>query len=115
MGPISNVDRIAILLRQKLLERAKTAGSDKAGNDIEVRRQMAGGFEAVRALVAIEGVDERQRRRAFIQSILCDQFGADLVNDAQFQQLVGRVSQAIEDDEISAALLSRLIIDLRSK
>lgn len=113
MDPISNIDRIAILLRQKLRERAQAAAAERT-EDSAPRHQL-GGLEAARAVAAIEGVDDRQRRRAFVQSILVDQFGQDMVNDAPFQQLVARVSRAIEGDDASAALLTRLINDLRSK
>ena len=112
MDPISNVDRIAALLQQKLRERSRSAATAR-GEKVDGRAgQAPGGLEAARALAALEGVNDRQRRRTFIQNILVDQFDPSLVNDAQFQQMVARVAQAIEDDEESAALLSRLLSDL---
>lgn len=105
MDPVSNADRLVVLLRQKLLERARTAGS--AGSKTPAQPN------GVRALAAIEGRDERQLRRAFIQNLLADQLGQGLINDARFQQVVSRVTEAIEEDDGASGLLSRLVSELR--
>ena len=111
MEPISNADRLVILLRQKLEERAKAGKAGQAGSkaNVESPEEPSG----VRALAAIEGTDERQLRRALIQNLLADQLGPELLNDAQFQQVVTRVTDTIEDDPVAAKLLSRLVADLR--
>lgn len=109
MDPISNADRLVILLRQKLKERAK-AGRAQAGN-----AKPAETVSGVRALAAIEGADERALRRALIQNLLADQLGPALVNDAQFQQIVTRVTDAIDEDPGAAKLLSRMVAELRPR
>ena len=111
MEPISNADRLVILLRQKLEERAKAGKAGQAGSkaNVESPEEPSG----VRALAAIEGTDERQLRRALIQNLLADQLGPELLNDAQFQQVVTRVTDTIEDDPVATKLLSRLVADLR--
>ena len=113
MDPISNADRLVVLLRQKLLERSKASASGRAGGkakaNIEAPSQAAG----VHALAAIEGTDERLLRRAFIQHLLADQLGPALINDAQFQQVVSRVTETIEEDPDAFRLLSRLVAELR--
>jgi|SRR5882672_7431739 len=111
MEPISNADRLALLLRQKLQERAKAAakpGAKPASN-------VAGPSEpsGVLAPIPIESADERPFRRAVIQNILADQLGPALINDAQFQHVVSRVTEIIEDDPDASQLLSRVIADLR--
>lgn len=113
MDPISNVDRIAALLQQKLRERARSSGADRGSRAGRSAERPIGGLDAARAVAAVEGIDDRQRRRAFIQNILTDQFGSALVNDAQFQQLVARVTQAIEEDLDASASLSAILEDLR--
>ncbi len=111
MEPISNADRLVLLLRRKLLERSKSArGGAKTKSGIAAPQAPTG----LHALAAIEGVDERPLRRAFIQSLLDDQLGPGLINDAQFQQIVTRVADAIEEDAEASSLLSRLIADLRA-
>lgn len=112
MDPVSNVDRIVLVLRQKLAERAKM---EKKG----AAKGKAGAASAppniITALAAVEGIDERQLRRSFIQSILTDQFGRELLNDARFQQVVGQVTDAIEQDSQARKLLDRLIAELKTK
>jgi hypothetical protein len=46
--------------------------------------------------------------------LLADQLDPALINDAQFQQIVSRVTEAMEEDADALRLLSRLISDLRT-
>jgi hypothetical protein len=113
MDPISNADRLVLLLRKKLEERAKsTAGGRTAARSsasVAAPAEPAG----ARALAAIDGADERSLRRAVIQNLLADQLAPDLVNDAQFQQIVTRVTDTIEEDADAAGLLTRVVSGLR--
>ncbi len=111
MDPVSSADRLVMLLRQKLQERAKAG---RAGGKA---RPDAGGpasATGIQAAAAVEGVDERQLRRALIQNLLAEQLGPELINDAQFQQIVSRVTGALEEDAGTAQLLSRIIAELRA-
>lgn len=111
MEPISGTDRLLALLRQKLEERARAGNAGKAGRKATDKGQPEP--TGVQAFAAIEGHDEQQLRRAFVQHLLADHFGPALINDASFQQLVSRVTDAINDDEPASKLLSRLIAELR--
>ena len=113
MDPISNTDRLVLILRQKLLERSKAASRSRAGGKPAAGRPPAGSLDSVHALASVDGVDDRQLRRALIQAILADQFGGELINEAKFQQVVDRVAETIAGDAESAKLLSRVIGDLR--
>lgn len=114
MDPISNVDRIAILLRQRLLERAKATGSARSERKSSVQPAEPTPLERAEALATVEGVDDRQLRRALLQGILTDQLGADLINEARFQQVVDRVAETMEADPGAARLLDRIVKDLRA-
>jgi len=108
MDPISQVDRLTILLRARLLEQSRARA--RPGRRTAPQPETP---DAVRALAALDGVDERQLRRAFVQSLLREQFGTEVINSAQFQQVVGRVTDAIEDDPAISRLLARLIGELK--
>lgn len=110
MEPISNADRLVLLLRRKLEERAKAASSRGA---VKQERSGAKDVSAVRALAAIEGADERALRRTVIQHILADELSPELVNDAQFQQVVTRVTDTIGENRDSAELLADVLASLR--
>jgi hypothetical protein len=110
MEPISNADRLVMLLKQKLEERAKAArGGAKSKSGVAVPIEPSG----VRALAALEGADERSLRRAIIQNLLADQLDPALLNDAQFQQVVTRVTDAIEDDRGASQLMHQVVAELR--
>lgn len=111
MDPVSNVDRLVLLLRQRLMERSKSEPARKAGKAAE---RHAGGLDSVQALAAVENVDDRQLRRALIQNLLAEQFGAGVINEAKFQQVVDRVTETLEADTAAAGLLSRVVTELRA-
>jgi hypothetical protein len=110
MDPVSNVDRLVLLLRQRLSERAATQRGGAAAS----RRRPQAPADMVRELAAVEGLDDRRLRRALIQSLLADAFGKQVVNEAQFQQVVDRVTQTLEEDPAMARLLHRVVGDLRT-
>ena len=114
MEPISNTTRLALLLRQRLLERSRAAGGGNAkdpGADVPSHPT---GLDTVQALAGVDGMDERHLRRALIQDILSDQFGSEMLNQAKFQQVVDNVTSALEDDAGASALLASVISNLRT-
>lgn len=114
MDPVSNANRIAMMLRARLQERAKSAAAERSG-----RRDLPGTADApkkgaVPGAGTIGGLDDRRLKRALVENILADQLGPSLINDARFQQVVDQVADAIEADSEGAALLARTIADLRA-
>lgn len=110
MEPISNVDRLVLLLRQRLQERTRTQRSSKPGTG----RAAAKETFSVQALAAVEGIDDRQLRRSLIQGILSEQFGQQMVNEPRFQQVVDRVADALAGDPDGDALLTQITTALRA-
>lgn len=108
MDRVSNIDHVVILLRQKLMERAKTASR---GSTISGSRSHE--VLGAQALSALDALDDRLLRRAVIQDVLAEQFGRSLMNDAEFQQVVERVTSALEADRDAAGLFSRVTAELR--
>ena len=110
MDPISNSDRMVALLRQKLEERMKAARApSKPGANVAAPSIPTG----VQALAALDGADDRSLRRALIQHLLAGQLDPSLMNDAQFQQMVTRVTEAIEDDHEASQLMTRVLAELK--
>ncbi|MBV8975777.1 MAG: hypothetical protein JOZ13_00185 [Alphaproteobacteria bacterium] len=114
MEPISPADRLVMLLRQKLEERARTQrGSGKQAHEKPDATQPLEP-SGIHALAALDGADDRSLRRAIVQNLLADQLGQGLINDAQFQQVVSRVTDAIEDDPTASGLMQRVLAEIRS-
>lgn len=114
MDPVSNANRIAMLLRARLQERARANATGRASRPDQKGSSETARKGAVLSADAIEGLDDRRLRRALIEDILKDQFGGTLVNDARFQQVVDQVTEAIEADADGAAIFSRVVEDLRA-
>jgi hypothetical protein len=113
MDPISNADRLVRLLRQRLEERgkAKTGKSVATASSVQQR-----GIEATKAIAgrfARDGGSDAALRRTLVEQLLADQFGAGLINDTKFQQLVDKVATAMEADPGVAELLEQVIAELK--
>jgi hypothetical protein len=111
MGPISQVDQLAMILRQRIMDNSKTRSARRKSSETETRSSWV---VALKALAATEEVDDHQLRRALIQNILGEQFGHDLVNESKFQQVVERVLETLEADTAGAILMSRCVSELRA-
>lgn len=109
MEPVSNVDRILLLLRQRLSEQTKAGRNTTAGRQTEQKSTA----QSIAALAANKGIDERAVRRTLIQALLAEQFGSVTINDARFQQVVSQVFDAIEDDPSAQKLLERVTDELK--
>jgi len=108
MIAVSQTDRLVAILRQRLSERSgarpaktKTHGRRSSGVDLQ-------------ALASLDGIDDRQLGRALIQNVLAEHFGAELVNDAKFQQVVDQVTGAISEDPDGRALMQKVVGELRA-
>lgn len=113
MDPISNVDQLVLLLRQRLLERTRAERSGRKGPAAKTTRQ-PGALDAVHALAALEGADDQQLERALVQALLAEQLGRRLLNDARFQLVVDQVTETLRQDANGKALLARLTGELRA-
>lgn len=110
MTRVSNIDHLVVLLRQRLVER--TAAKGRAAN---ASQQAAPSASALEALLSLEDVEDRQLRRAFIQDVLAERLGRHLLNEAKFQQIVERVTEALERDAQSGELLENVVSSLRKQ
>ena len=112
MDPISNADRLVLLLRQRLLERSKAASRNATAGPSAAKRSSS--LERLQALAAVESVDDRQLGRALIHSVLSEELGAELINEAKFQQVVDQVTETLRSEPTTSSLLSRVLGDLRA-
>jgi hypothetical protein len=115
MHPISNVDRLVLILRQRLQERARASSVGKRhAKGAAAGEGPANPMDTVQALAAVEAVDDQQLKRALIQGVLAENLGRGLINDASFQQMVDRVTDTLDRDPDLGGLLARVVADLRA-
>lgn len=112
LEPVSNIDRLMLILRQRLEERERSLRKGRPAQRAE--DGIAAPASGIDALAALEGADEAVLRRAFIQALLADQFGRGMINEAPFQQVVKQVTDAIDSDPATQRLLSRLLAEVRA-
>jgi hypothetical protein len=108
VDPISSIDRVVLLLRERLRERSSVTSGRRAGAD-----RLRSERRSVDAMAAISGVTDEQLKRALVQRLLCDHFGDDLVNDASFQAVVDQVMQSLQTEASVSQLLDGAVSDLR--
>lgn len=111
MDPISSADRLALILRQKLLARVRT---DRTRSKPSATTPRGDAAAAIQALASADDVSDEALGRAFIQNILVDELGDELINQAQFQHVVDQVTDAIAGDQQGSKLLTRVLAELRS-
>jgi hypothetical protein len=100
---LTDAERLAQMLRQRLIDRARTAKRDSV--QVRTVSQSAGGVKPV----SLSGLDEKSQRRKIVERLLAENLGPQLVNDAQFQQITTQVTQAIESDPDMASLFAQLL------
>ena len=98
MDPITSANPFAILLRQRLLERAKQAAKSAASKAATVSHTAPNSLAPLSSFVSNKCVTDHESNRALIEHMLGTEFGDHMLNQAKFQRLVDRVTKAMESD-----------------
>ena len=114
MDPISNADRFVILLRQKLAERAQTKKTSPTAATDAKPTVSHHAVRAVAGRTARAGVEDRKLRRTIVEQLLVDRFGAALVNEARFQQILDQVSELMASDPNLGDLFAEVMAHVRA-
>ena len=101
MTRITNSDQILRLIRQQLSKPGKTGKASKIGND-KTRVQ---GMSFVRALAQKSDISEEGLKRAVVEGLLSESFGASVINAPEFQRIVDQVTKLISEDPDTDRLL----------
>lgn len=115
MDAIHSTHPVLLLLRQKLAERARKPGSAVSKADSRQQAVASDPLDRLGALAQQEGIDQRTVERLFVESVLTKEFGTDLVNDAQFQQVIERVIRTMSGDPDVANQLRDVLTHLKIK
>ena len=109
---IDQNQQLIALVRQQLgqVSRAKVARTAKNKNNTS--SDSIHDVGRLRKLAAREGISDEAMQRALVQGILTEEFGEGLINDAQFQQVVDRITRLLQADERTMALLQHSVRQL---
>lgn len=114
MDAISNADRFVILLRQKLAERAQ---AKRPSSTTRTDAKQTTRYDSVRAVAgrtARAGAEDHKLRRTIVEQLLADRFGAALVNEARFQQIVDQVSELMASDPDLGDLFGEVMAQVKA-
>lgn len=111
MTRIDSNQQLIQLVRQQLsrVSRAKVARSAKLKNTTS--RSPTTGISTTQQLSESGDFTEEEMQRALVHGILVEEFGESLINEAQFQQIVDRITRQLQQDEDSAALTKAALGD----
>ncbi len=105
MTRITNADHVLLLLRNHL-ERNEKSRRKRTPASGEKRPHHAGPLERLERLAAADDLPEPEIRRALISGLLAEEFGDEIINDPNFQQIVDDVAGLLQRDPKSEKLLS---------
>ncbi|WP_109807735.1 hypothetical protein [Sphingosinithalassobacter portus] len=112
MTRIGGVDQILLMLRAQLQRAEKQRGSARSGRAGSAQPVAARPIDRIRALAAMEDLDERHVRRLVVRAILTEEFGEAVANDAAFQKVIEQVVTMLGEDERGRAAMQRAIVQL---
>ncbi len=126
MDPIHSVSQVMDALRRKMSENLETlrlagrlplyqrttARPTRARSPADLRRVAA---RRVGSVSENDPAFQQKTALLFVESVLLDQFGENLVNDPAFRQLVDQVCTTMTQDEETASDLRALIAELRKR
>lgn len=98
MTRITNTDKLVMLLQERLKAASRKGKDVKTAKTGKTVAPAKSGDVALARELANAGHDENDTHHALIQGILSQEFGDRLVNDANFQQIVGQVVEIIKRD-----------------
>jgi len=107
MPRITNTDQVLILLKAQLKQMERTGKPVSAPKGGPVRKSP---MERLKSLLSDdENLRKEDARQLLVQNLLADSVGPHLTNDPAFQSIVASVSQILESDHETSALVDRAI------
>jgi len=114
MTRITNNHALMALVRQQLskVSRAKSSGIAKISSHGASKK--SNGISSIRRLSKTDDFSDEELARAVVQTLLADEFGDGLVNDAKFQQVVDRITRIITEDPQTKSLMEKSLQEMKA-
>jgi hypothetical protein len=113
---VSGVTALVRMIRSQLAPHSAAAATRRSGGARAPAAQGEGLARLVEARVRAIGRDDPQRGRkafrVFLEAVLVDELGEQLLADPRFFQLVDEVQGALEQDAACAPLLAQAVAQL---
>jgi hypothetical protein len=120
MAGISNVQTIVAAIRAELALRQGATSTSSSPVPRKRLRGKAGAASLSADLIGarvqeLDPTDPHRARKAFrifLESVLLDELGHELINDSAFYRLVDQVQQTMEQDAPTAAAIDKAMVSL---
>jgi hypothetical protein len=106
------MDQVLLLLREQLQRAGQSKAARKEGK-AAVERAARKPLARMRALAALDTLEEEDLRRAVVRGLLIDQFGDGISNDPAFVSIVDDVFRIIGETPGGAELVDRAVAQLK--
>lgn len=113
MTRVGNVDQVLLLLREQLQRSGKARGASAKAPSARAESSSARPLDRVRALAALDTLEEEDLRRAVVRGLLAEQFGEAVGNDPAMIAIVDQVSRIIGEAAEGRDLMERAIAQLK--
>ncbi|HWU94986.1 MAG TPA: hypothetical protein VN029_05270 [Sphingomonas sp.] len=113
MTRVGNVDQVLLLLREQLQRAGRTRGVTAKSRAREAEASTARPLDRVRALAALDTLEEEDLRRAVVRGLLAEQFGEAVGNDPALIAIVDQVSRIIGETAEGRELMDRALAQLK--
>lgn len=120
MAAISNVQQIVASIRAEMAQRVVV--SDPSAVPVATKRRSRAKTAPAKSaglisqrVKALDPADPQRGRKAFrifLESVLLNELGQELINDSAFYQMVDQVQQTMEQDEKIAAAIEKAVASL---
>jgi hypothetical protein len=113
MTRVGNVDQVLLLLREQLQRSGRSRGAASKARAGRAEASSARPLDRVRALAALDTLEEDDLRRAVVRGLLAEQFGEAVGNDPALIAIVDQVSRMIGEMPEGRELMDRAIAQLK--
>lgn len=113
MTRVGNVDQVLLLLREQLQRTARVRGGKTKAPVRDAEASTARPLDRVRALAALDTLEEEELRRAVVRGLFAEQFGEAVGNDPALIAIVDQVSRIIGETAEGRELMDRALAQLK--
>jgi hypothetical protein len=110
MTRVGNVDQVLLLLREQL---QRTDGKKRTDRGTGVRKASARPLDRVRALAALDSLNEDEVRSAVVRGLLTEEFGEAVGNDPALHAIVEDVVRIIAETPGGHQLMTQAVAQLK--
>lgn len=113
MTRVGNVEQVLLLLREQLRRADRGRAAQRGSSAGRAAPADARPLDRVRALAALESLDEGEVRRAVVRGILTEAFGEAVANDAPLQRVADDVLRIIDEMPGGPELIGGAVAQLK--